>query len=201
MNWDENVHLHGCLWLYFFRLTLVLCFITLVYGQTTPRPGQFSAQHSHNAGPIIMQCFYEGRWFPAGTIISAGRSVSWCYGTYCDIDGTVKHWDDFNCRQSNSLPFPNVQQATTPTTTPQPPPTTQQPSYWYPTTQSSFASMGCFYEGRFYWAGADIYNRRRGPTCLGAYCDWNSQVQVWQDDCRYTMPPPQQPANTPIDRT
>lgn len=185
----------------YFRLVLLLCVITLVSGQTTPSPSSFQSRKN---GPIIMQCFYEGRWFPAGTIISAGRSVNWCYGTYCDIDGVVKHWDNYNCplpdQNNPQPPFPNIQQTTTTTTTPLPP-TTAQPSFWFPTTQTAFSNLGCFYEGRFYWAGRDIYNKKRGPRCMGAYCDWNSRIQVWQDDCRFTMPPSPHQVNTPIDRT
>lgn len=174
--------------------------IALAAAQTTPPTGR----SGFNARPLIMQCFYEGRWFPAGTIISAGRSVNWCYGTYCDTDGNVKHWDNYHCPlpdQKNPQPlFPNIQQTTTTTTTPMPP-TTRPPSFWFPTTQSPFSNMGCFYQGNLYWPGQDIFNTRRGPRCFGAYCDWNSKVQHWTDECRYTMPPVQHQVNTPVDRT
>lgn len=183
---------------------LLVCAFALVDCQNAPSLG--GANTRRNVGPLITQCFYEGRWFPAGSIISAGRSVNWCYGTYCDTDGTVRHWDDYNCprpgQNNPQPPFPNFQQpqTTTTTTTTPAPPTTQ--GFWFPTTQSSFANMGCFYQGRFYWPGTDIYNNRRGRRCSGAYCDWNSQVQHWSDDCRYSMmTPPSHQVNTPIDRT
>ena len=61
-----------------------------------------------------------------------------------------------------------------------------------------FDSFGCWYEGRFYWPGSDIYNERRGFQCAGAYCDWQSNVQTWTDNCRATVRPP---PRRPIDRT
>lgn len=168
-----------------------------------------------NVPPVIKQCFYETRWFPAGSIISAGRSGDWCFGSYCDIDGHVKHWDDFNCpppdRNNPNPPFPNLnklqKQTTTVRPTPAPtllPPTarpTAPPTFWFQTTtlapfNFNFDQMGCFYRGEFYWAGQDIENKRRGRRCMGTYCDFNGVLRHWQDDCRFTVPPPTVPPPT-----
>lgn len=176
-----------------------------------------------NVPPVIKQCFYESRWFPAGTIISAGRSGDWCFGSYCDIDGHVKHWDDYKCPPSDNAnpPFPDLnklrQQTTTTVRPTQPqsvaPPTprfTAPPSFWVQTTTMqpfnfnfnfNFDQMGCFYRGQFYWAGQDIENRRRGRRCMGTYCDFNGVLQHWSDDCRFTVPPPTvQPPTRPPGR-
>ena len=68
-----------------------------------------------------------------------------------------------------------------------------------PTTEANFFdSYGCWYRGRFFWPGTDIYNTRNGFRCVGAYCDWQSKVQHWEDTCRATVPPP---PRRPVDRT
>ena len=68
-----------------------------------------------------------------------------------------------------------------------------------PTTEANFFNMqGCWYRDRFFWPGTDIYNRRNGFRCMGAYCDWKATVQHWEDSCGATLPPP---PRRPIDRT
>lgn len=194
-----------------FQTIYVLTFVVGVLSQRSNNNGS----QKRNVRTLITQCFHEGRWFPAGTIISAGRSMDWCYGSFCDINGKVKHWDDYNCPPpSNSKPhppFPNIlflskqkrTTITTTTTTPPPPQTkpvtdpqpTALPAFWFPTTTTapfgdSFSNLGCFYHGEFYWAGQDVVNRRRGRRCFGTYCDFNAMIQHWQDDCRYVMSHP-----------
>lgn len=163
-----------------------------------------------NIPPIVKQCFYEGRWFPAGSIIKAGRSGDWCFGSYCDLDGKVKHWDDYTCpppdKNNPHPPFPDLnkikQQTTTtaphthaPITIPATPTQKALPPLWFQTTTMqpfdfNFNEMGCYYRGQYFWAGDDIENKRRGRRCMGVYCDWNGVIQKWNDDCGYTVPPP-----------
>lgn len=49
-------------------------------------------------------CYYKGQFYEPLMEIEKGQTGSWCYGTYCNHEGTVIHWDDHKC-------------STTPTTT------------------------------------------------------------------------------------
>ncbi|XP_045206812.1 uncharacterized protein LOC123559058 [Mercenaria mercenaria] len=220
--WLRSIHIEmtAVHWL----LYLLWVTITVTSGapalKTNSTAGRGNVPSKPNVPPIIKQCFYEGRWFPAGTIVNAGRTGDWCFGSYCDIDGLIKHWDDYNCpppdKNNPNPPFPDLKKlqqqkqttttTTTTTTTPRPtrPPTiaprTAPAGFWFPTTTQpfnfNFDQMGCFYRGEFYWAGQDIVNRRRGRMCMGTYCDFNGVLRHWRDDCRYTLPPPTRPPPT-----
>lgn len=43
------------------------------------------------------RCFHKGRHYEPLTEISSARSGDWCYGSYCNHEGKVVYWDDFNC--------------------------------------------------------------------------------------------------------
>ena len=109
------------------------------------------------------QCFHEGRHYQPLTEISNGRSGDWCYGTYCNHEGKLVHWDDYNCPARN---------AEKPAPTPPP-----QPS-----------DAGCKYYGVWYPAGADIENYAVQGMCHGTYCDWTSNIIHWEDACYATVP-------------
>lgn len=109
------------------------------------------------------RCFYEGKYYEPLTEISNGRSGDWCYGSYCNHEGKITHWDDFNC------PL---------TITPPPAPTTKPPA----------SDAGCIYQGVWYSPGADIDNYAMYGMCYGTYCDWTSHVVHWEDSCYATVP-------------
>lgn len=91
----------------------------------------------------------------------------------------------FGTQMFGDVPLFPPEQITAP-----PPPTTQSSSF--------FDIPGCWYRDRFFWPGSDIFNTRNGNRCMGAYCDWKSQVQHWEDSCGVTIPPPPRPR---VDRT
>ena len=109
------------------------------------------------------QCYHEGRYHPPSTEISNGRSGDWCYGTYCNHEGKLVHWDDYNCPGTKA-------QEPTPTEPPKP------------------SDAGCMYYGIWYPAGSDIENYAVHGECHGTYCDWTSNIIHWKDACYATVP-------------
>ena len=122
-----------------------------------------TAQESGKTTSKDKRCFHEGRYHEPLTEISNGRSGDWCYGTYCNHEGKIVHWDDLNCPLT-----------ITPTPAPTKPP---QPS-----------NAGCIYYGVWYAAGADIDNYVMDGKCHGTYCDWTSHIVHWEDSCYATVP-------------
>ncbi|KAL3880112.1 hypothetical protein ACJMK2_032381 [Sinanodonta woodiana] len=47
-------------------------------------------------------CFYNGRWYSPGVMISQGQMGNWCYFTLCDISGNMMIGDNFNCQTTVS---------------------------------------------------------------------------------------------------
>ena len=119
-------------------------------------------------------CFYNGDWYPPGSEVSRGQDgYGWCFGTYCDYNGQLVPWDDWNCGTT-----------TEPPTTIQPiPPTTELPEH---------ADNGCFYNGKWYPPGSDVSRGHDGyGWCFGTYCGYNRQLVAWDDfDCGTTTEPP-----------
>ena len=98
----------------------------------------------------------------------------WCYGSYCDYDGYVYHWDKWNCHHST----------TSAPTTPLPTTTTRRP--------------GCFFDGKYYEPGSDI-NRgadRGSDWCYGSFCDENGNIVQWDNFHCFTTPRPTTPPTT-----
>ncbi|XP_028396080.1 mucin-5AC-like [Dendronephthya gigantea] len=111
-------------------------------------------------------CEYEGRFYAPGDDISKGSDgEGWCYGLYCDDEGNVIPWDDWNCGTTTPP------QTTLPYTTPPPRP-------------------GCHYEGKFYLPGKEISRGSDGEGwCFGEVCDESGQVTTWDDwSCGTTTP-------------
>ncbi|KAH3839527.1 hypothetical protein DPMN_112959 [Dreissena polymorpha] len=134
-----------------------------------------------DAKQLPAQCFYEGRWFPANSIINVGRSYTWCYGTFCSASGQVQHWDNYNCplpdRFNPQPPFPVYQ-----------PPATSVPIQTSRRGKSdslyqNHPAYGCYFRRKVYSPGTDILNRKIGQYCLGIYCDWHSNIRTWRDSC------------------
>ena len=128
-----------------------------------------SFQNKTTKPPTSKGCYYKKMWYSPLTEISKGQSGDWCYGTYCNHEGVVVHWDDHRCIQ-------NIQETT--------------PLFTAPPTTVVNPELGCFYKGRWYDPGQDILNSRNMDTCYGSYCDYNSKVVHWEDKCYATVPPP-----------
>lgn len=114
-----------------------------------------------------------------GTFYAPGKDMgsdydeksNWCYGEYCDMDGNIVNWDNFNCK--STLPPSTTELPTT--TTPTKPPTT------IPTR------LGCHQYGVFYNPGEKISNRYDFDLdkCYGTYCDHTGAIVQWDKwNCR-----------------
>jgi len=126
-------------------------------------------------------CFYNGKWYEPGQEISRGfDGKNWCYGIICDKSGSILAWDNFNCRTTTSQP---------PTITPSPA-TPVSPA-------TSTTRHGCFYGGKWYEPGQEIYRRFDGNNwCYGAICEKSGLILFWDNfNCGTTTPKP--PTSTP----
>ena len=110
-------------------------------------------------------CEYNGQFYPPDSEIERGEDLesNWCFGAYCDGDGHVLQWDNFNC-------FP-----TPPTTTP---PTTLPP--------------GCYWQGKHYPPGDISQEENKGRNWCGGYiCAEDGHVMAWDNfNCFPTTPTP-----------
>ena len=135
-------------------------------------------------------CEYEGKIYePYESFGEGNDGEGWCYGLYCDEDGNVIPWDNFNCVST-----------TTPSTTP-PKPTTLfttfsgKPSTIPKPTTNAYTtvprSLGCEYEGKFYAPGESFGEGTDGEGwCYGLYCDDDGNAIPWDDfNCGSTTTP------------
>lgn len=117
--------------------------------------------HNHlSATPL--GCNYNGAWYPPGSKISEGsEGKGWCYGTYCDNEGHVVAWDNWNCGPSTTTET----SSSPPTTTPHTP-----------------TPLGCLQNGIWYPPGSEISRGSDGEGwCYGEYCTHDGQLQLWDD--------------------
>ncbi|CAB4019523.1 Hypothetical predicted protein [Paramuricea clavata] len=123
-------------------------------------------------------CEYEGNFYSPGASFGEGTDgEGWCYGLYCDYDGNVIPWDNFECGTSTPLP-----------STTAPFPTTTFP---LPTTVPK--SLGCEVDGKFYSPGEEISSEidKEIGWCYGTYCGEDGNVIPWNDfNCGTTTPLP-----------
>lgn len=127
---------------------------------TTPMP---------NPTTIPLGCFQNGIWYPPSSDISRGSDGNgWCYGTYCDQNGHVVAWDDWNCGPMTTTETPSSTSSPTPAPVPANPANPTPP--------------GCLQNGISYPPGSEISRNSNGNGwCYGQYCDPNGQVVVWDD--------------------
>ena len=92
------------------------CFPTTTQPTTTPPTPTTTPPPSTTTPPLPPGCQYDGQYFPPNSEIYSGEDNNWCYGAFCDGQGHILHWDDFNC-------FPTTTESTTPTITTTIPPT------------------------------------------------------------------------------
>ena len=119
--------------------------------ETTPTPTK-TICFPFSTTPTRPGCYYDGAWYPPGSYISNGSNgQGWCYGVYCDKDGGIMEYDDFNCEPSTTH---------VPTTIPL---GCLQNGIWYP--PGSEISRGSDGNG---W-------------CYGENCDQNGQIVAWDD--------------------
>lgn len=114
-------------------------------------------------------CLQNGIWYPPSSEISRESDGNgWCYGKYCDHNGQVVAWDDWNCG--------------TVTTTETPSPT--------PTPSTTTTPLGCLQNGVWYPAGSEISRGSDGEGwCYGEYCTHDGKLQLWDDfNCKTSLP-------------
>ena len=105
------------------------------YGLYCDHMGQIMAWDDFHCGPstttppttlppttapttMLPGCLHQGKWYPQGKEISRGSDgIGWCYGAFCDEDGDVIMWDDFDCGPSSTPPT-TLPPTTAPTTMP-----------------------------------------------------------------------------------
>ncbi|KAK3577674.1 hypothetical protein CHS0354_018716 [Potamilus streckersoni] len=121
-------------------MTIVRCFLLLCLYLVDC----FSAM----SAALPLKCIYDGRYFQPGEEISREKLGSWCFGSYCNEDGDVISWDDWNC----NIETPTINL-----------PTTQQP--------------GCFTGDRWIQPGEVTFEGRNGSWCLcnadGSLTSWD----------------------------
>ena len=133
-----------------------------------PKPLNIAKQ-----GPVTKDCFWEGRYYSPGSDIIRGQHDRWCYVTYCDSQGKIQFWDDYNCK-------PNSMRDTSSHSSGR--------ERWVPPGQrtpggSPGKTQGCNHAGQWYEPNQDISSHRVGDRCYGSYCSRDSQVINWEDWC------------------
>lgn len=120
-------------------------------------------------------CVHNDVWYPSGSEISEESDDQGCYGYYCDDNGQLMVWDNFDCGQST----------TTQTSSPPPTPT--------PTP------LGCHHNGKWYPPGSEMSKGSDGKGwCYGSYCDDYGQEVAWDDwNCGPSTTPTPDPTPTP----
>lgn len=139
--------------------------------------------------PIIQDCFWEGKYYRPGTDIVRGQHDRWCYVTYCDSQGNIQFWDDYNCPPNSMKPTSGHSAGRPGGGPPTPQPPTAPPS------------VGCNFEGRYYDVNQEISSHKVGDRCYGTYCSHDSQVIQWDDWCAAPSTSPEPPpagAHPPI---
>ena len=124
--------------------------------------GQNTVHPPTTTPPMPPGCQYNGQYYPPNSEINKGedRQSNWCYGAFCDGQGQVLHWDDFNCFPTTTLPT-----TTAPTTTP---PTTPPP--------------GCYFHGKYYPLGKISRGQDRGSNwCWGYICGEDGHIIAWDN--------------------
>ncbi|XP_052794237.1 mucin-5AC-like [Mya arenaria] len=51
-------------------------------------------------------CMFQGKMYMPLTEIERGQSGSWCFGSYCNHESDIVHWDDHNCTSATKTPKP-----------------------------------------------------------------------------------------------
>ena len=151
-------------------------------------------------------CEHEGQFYSPGERFDEGNNgQGWCYGLYCDHDGFVVAWDNFNCGTSTSSMPDTISRLTTPktttpktttpkTTTPEPttPKSTTPLTTLSPPTTTPRPLHGCEYEGQFYSPGEKFGEGNDGQGwCYGSYCTEDGYIVVWDNfNCHSTSSMP-----------
>jgi hypothetical protein len=118
-------------------------------------------------------CFFEGKYFENGDIISRiDFGWSWCSGWYCN-DGKVDPWTRYDC------PNPTTVSKSTP----------------------SAPSLQCYYQGIYYNEGEVVVSFEGSGDCEVMYCSGGVLVPYEGRDCgstRQTNPPTTEPSPKPV---
>ena len=136
---------------------------------------------------IPLGCLQNDIWYPPSSDISRGSDGNgWCYGQYCDQNGHLVSWDDWNCGPTTPIAASSPTPAPNPSTPPTPAPTPSTPATPTPLGDDlrglDMSSPGCLQNGISYPPGSEISRKSNGNGwCYGQYCDQNGQVVVWDD--------------------
>ena len=144
--------------------------------------------------PAQQGCFWEGKWYERGSDISRGSDgYGWCYGVFCNTDGGLIAWDDWNCA-TTSPPSTSPPYTPDPTTTGPPSPSTTAAPTTPPAPSPSTVPipLGCLQNGAWYEPGSEISRESDGEGwCHGISCDANGKIVAWDDwKCEATDDPP-----------
>ena len=154
------------------EIFFVLVFLVTVV-QSRPAPSPTT---------IPLGCLQNGIWYPPSSDISRGSDGNeWCYGQYCDQNGQVVVWDDWNCGQRTITETPSATPSPSPTSTTTPTP------------------VGCLQNDVWYPAGSEISRGSDGEGwCFGVYCTHDGSLQLWDDfNCKTTTTLPPTPTTPP----
>ena len=121
------------------------------------------------AAPQIPDCFWEGKFYRPGSDIVRGQHDRWCYVTYCDSNGNIQFWDDYNCPPNSMKP-------------------TSGHNTGRPTPPQATSPRGCTHNNIAYEPGQEISSSQVGERCHGSYCSHDGQIIQWEDWCA-TQPP------------
>lgn len=111
--------------------------------------------------PIPLGCLQDGAWYEPGSEISReSNGEGWCHGIFCDSNGKIVAWDDWNCeRAENSNPEQSL-----------------------PSPQK-----GCYYENQWHPFGSIFEGSDKGGCKYGAICEMDGKVIRWDEiDCKQT---------------
>ena len=147
-------------------------------------------------------CEYEGKFYFPGERFGEGTDgEGWCYGMYCDHDGNVISWDNFNCGTTTALPpttvpIPTTSKTTTPPTS-TPRTTTAPTTFPEPTTVPR--QLGCEVDGKFYLPGEEISSGidKDANWCYGSYCSEDGYTIAWDNWNCFTTTIPTELSTTP----
>ena len=131
-----------------------------------PTQPKNSPSKQQTSRPVVADCFWEGKFYRPGSDIVRGQHDRWCYVTYCDSNGKIQFWDDYNC-----------------------PPNSMKPTSSHSSGSGRNGNAGgqkkggCHHKGMYYEPGQEIDQHNVGERCYGTYCNLESKVVQWEDWC------------------
>ena len=106
--------------------------------------------------PIPLGCSKNGAWYDPGSEISReSDGEGWCHGIYCDANGKIVAWDDWNCETTDDL------------------------------SQPTSEAKGCYYDNQWHPYGSTFEGTDSKGCKYGALCGTDGEVTRWDElDCQ-----------------